>query len=120
MTRFLRKTLVAASLLVAGSASAATVEECMIDVGLARNAVTAATTFVHAKDQEGLAGKADSASVKLSKGKFADASLDLASMTAKVAELVGAAKPKLGADDGAAINAAVGTASTCVTQLMTQ
>ncbi|HEX4944881.1 MAG TPA: hypothetical protein VFV55_11050 [Usitatibacteraceae bacterium] len=109
-----------AGLLAAGTVSAATVSECVGDVSVAKADITAATTFVNAKDQTGLAGKADSAMQKLDKGKFADASLILADMAAKVTSLVSATKPKLGAEDGALISADIGVASTCVTQLLTQ
>ena len=123
MTRSILKTrsvLILAAALAAGSAQAATVSECVAYVGVAQASITAATTFAHAKDQVALLGKADSASLKLDSGKFADAALVLTDMSAKVTELVGAAKPKLDAAEGATISADIAAASACVAQLMSQ
>jgi hypothetical protein len=112
--------VLAAGLFVAGSASASTVTECLDDVTITRNAITGAKTFLNANDQNNLAGKADGASQKINKGKFSDASTVLNDMSAKISSLVNAAKPKLGADEGAVISADIATASACVTGLMTQ
>lgn len=123
MTKLIRKcripVLVAAALL-ATSAGAATVSECITDVQIAKNDINTATTFLNVKDQVGLSGKADSAMQKLDMAKLADASQVLADMAAKVTTLVSAAKPKLGAADAALISADISTAQACVTQLMTQ
>lgn len=110
----------AALLIAAGSAGAATVSECIAAVGVAKADIAAATTFEHERDRAGLQGKADSAILKLDQAKFGDAQENLSSMSTKVGELVNAAKPKLGADDGAVISADVAAAQACVTQLQTQ
>jgi hypothetical protein len=115
-----RATLAAAVILFAGNCAAATVSECIADVQLVKNDVLAATTFVNAVDQNGLAGKADGAMTKLDKGKFGDAASVLADMASKVNTLLTAAKPKLGAADAAVIAADIATSQTCVNQLMTQ
>lgn len=120
MTRKCHTVLLVAAALFSGAAAAATVTECITDVQLAKNDINAATTFVNAKDRVGLSGKADSAMQKLDTGKFADAALVLSDMSAKVSSLVTAAKPKLGATDGATISADIAAAQTCVSQLMTQ
>ena len=117
---YTRIVLAAAAALLAGHATAATVTECIGDVQLAKADILAATTFTNPFDQVNLAGKADGASSKLDKGKFADAAAVLADMASKVASLVGAAKPKLGTTDAAVISADIATAQTCVAQLMTQ
>jgi hypothetical protein len=114
-----RTITLAAGLLAAGAAGAGTVSECIVDVTGAKTDIAAAN-FLHEKDRVGLLGKADSAIAKLDKGKFADASTTLSAMSSQVASLVGAAKPKLGAADGAVISADIDTAKTCVVQLMTQ
>ena len=115
-----RTTLLIATALFTASASAATVSECITDVQLAANDITAATTFASARDQVGLLDKANSAAQKLDLGKFGDAALVLADMGSKVTTLATAAKPKLGSDDAALISADIATAQTCVAQLMTQ
>jgi hypothetical protein len=115
-----RTITLAAGLFAAGAAGAATVSECVGDVAVAKATIQGATTFLNERDRIGLVGKADSAMAKLDKGKFADASTTLSAMSSQVASLVGAAKPKLGAADGAAISEDVDTLSTCVVQLMTQ
>ncbi|MGE5094507.1 MAG: hypothetical protein ACM3SO_05175 [Betaproteobacteria bacterium] len=123
MTNLIRNsriTAVVAAALLATSAGAATVSECITDVQIAKNDINDATTFVSTKDQVGLSGKADSAMQKLDMAKLADASQVLADMAAKVTTLATAAKPKLGAADAALISADISTAQACVTQLMTQ
>ena len=120
MSRKSRIALCVAAALFSGSAGAATVSECITDVQIVQNDVNAAVTFLNAKDQTGLSGKATSAMQKLDQGKFADASQVLADMAAKVTALATAAKPKLGADEAALISGDIATSQTCVTQLMTQ
>lgn len=120
ITNFRTVLVFTAGVLAAGSAGAATVSECIGDVAVAKAAIQGATTFLNAKDQTGLAGKSDGAMQKLDKGKFVDASQILADMAVKVTSLVNAAKPKLGAEEGAAISADIGASSTCVMQLLSQ
>jgi hypothetical protein len=115
-----RAILAAAAFAFASAANAATVTECIADAQIIDNDILAATTFVNAKDQVQLAGKVDSVISKLDKAKFADALSDLDAMSKKVASLLEASKPKLGAADAALISADIATAQTCITQLMTQ
>lgn len=117
----IRAAVVLAALMGAGSASAATVTECIADVSVAQATILAATTFVNPqKDQVRLAATADNAISKLDAGKFGDASVKLSDMARKIDELLNASKPKLGAEDGAAISADIAAAQECVTQLMAQ
>ena len=70
-------------------AHAQTVDECQADIAELR-AQTLSTSFIGqnaAKDQSGLVGKLDSASAKLSQGKFQDALANLQSFRTKVVTL---------------------------------
>lgn len=74
---------------VAQPAHAQTVDECQADIA-ALKVETQNATFIGqnaAKDQAGLIGKLDSASAKVSQGKFADALANLQSFRAKVVAL---------------------------------
>lgn len=68
-----------------------------------------------ATDQSNLLAKLEAAGAKVDLGKFSDAVDKLDDISDKVAELVGAAKPKLA--DGSGINAAVTAAIACVGRL---
>jgi len=109
-----------AALFACGPAAAATVSECIADVQIVQDTINAATTFTTLNDQVALANKADDIMQKLDKAKFADALKGLANINDQVAKLVAANKPKLGADDAAAITAEDNTAAACVTQLLKQ
>ena len=68
---------------------AQTVEECQADIAVLRTQ-TQSATFVgqnSVKDQAGLIGKLDSASIKLVQGKFTDALANLQSFRARVVAL---------------------------------
>jgi hypothetical protein len=70
-------------------AQAQTVDECQADIAVLRTQ-TQSATFVgqnSVKDQAGLIGKLDSASTKLSQGKFQDALANLQSFRARVVAL---------------------------------
>src|SRR5215212_7605055 len=70
-------------------AHAQTVDECQADIA-ALKVETQNATFIGqnaAKDQAGLIGKLESASAKVSQGKFADALANLQSFRAKVVAL---------------------------------
>ena len=70
-------------------AHAQTIDECQADIAALR-AQTKDVTFIGqnaAKDQAGLVGKLDSASTKLSQGKFADALANLQSFRARIVTL---------------------------------
>ena len=70
-------------------AHAQTVDECQADIAGLR-VQTLSTSFIgqnDAKDQAGLVGKLDSASTKLSQGKFQDALANLQSFRARVVAL---------------------------------
>jgi len=89
-------------------------------VQIVQDTINAATTFTTLNDQLALANKAGDIMQKLDKAKFDDALKGLGNINDQVAKLVAANKPKLGADDAAAITAEDNTAAACVTQLLTQ
>jgi hypothetical protein len=68
-------------------AQAQTLEECQTEITGLRDATVAAETFANEKDQAGLLGKLDSASVKLERGKYEDALANLRIFRAKVVTL---------------------------------
>jgi hypothetical protein len=112
--------LAVAATLACFPATAATVSECIADAQIVQDTINAATTFTTLNDQVALAGKAGNVMQKLDKANFTDALKGLAGITDQVGKLVATNKPKLGADDAAAITAEVDVASVCVTQLLTQ
>jgi len=106
-------------LLACGPATAATVTECIADAQILQDTINAATTFTQ-NDQVALAKKAGNVMQKLDKANFTDALKGLGDINDQVAKLVAANKPKLGADDAAAITTEDNAAGACVTQLLTQ
>ena len=108
------------AMLACGPAAAATVSECIADVQIVQDTINAATTFTTLNDQAALATKAGNVMQKIDKANFTDALKGLAGINDQVAKLVAANKPKLGADDAAAITAEDNAAAVCVTQLLAQ
>lgn len=98
----------------------ATVTECIADAQILQDTINAATTFTTLNDQAALAGKVDNVVQKLDKAKFTDALKGLGDINDQVGKLAAANKPKLGADDAAAITTEDNAAAACVTQLLTQ
>jgi hypothetical protein len=108
------------SMLACGPAAAATVTECIADAQILQDTMNAATTFTTLNDQAALAKKAGNVMQKLDKANFTDALKGLGDINDQVAKLAAANKPKLGADDAAAITTEDNAAAACVTQLLTQ
>jgi hypothetical protein len=99
-------------------AHAQTVDECQADIAALR-AQTLSTTFAGqnaAKDQAGLVGKLDSASAKLSQGKFQDALANLQSFRSKVVTLE--QQGKISPTDASALIAGADEAIACVQGLI--
>jgi hypothetical protein len=102
-------------LMATAPAQAQTLEECQTEITNLRAATEAAQTFTNAKDQAGLVGKLDSASVKLTEGKTADALKNLDSFLTKVRTLD--AQDKLGEAEANALIAGAVDARACVAEL---
>jgi len=99
-------------------AHAQTVDECQADIA-ALKVETQNITFIGqnaAKDQAGLIGKLDSASAKLSQGKFADALANLQSFRAKVVALD--QQGKIAHEDALTLIAGADEAIACVQVLI--
>jgi hypothetical protein len=99
-------------------AHAQTVDECQADIA-ALKAETQNATFIGqnaAKDQAGLIGKLDSASAKVSQGKFADALANLQSFRAKVVALD--QQGKIAHEDALTLIAGADEAIACVQGLI--
>src|SRR5215218_9948350 len=99
-------------------AHAQNVDECQADIA-ALKVETQNATFIGqnaAKDQAGLIGKLDSASAKVSQGKFADALANLQSFRTKVAALEG--QGKISSADAAALIAGADETIACVQGLI--
>jgi hypothetical protein len=99
-------------------AYAQSVDECQADIAALR-AQTLSTTFAGqnaARDQAGLVGKLDSASAKLSQGKFQDALANLQSFRAKVVTLE--QQGKISPQDAAALITGADEAIACVQGLI--
>ena len=104
--------------IAAQPAQAQTVEECQTDIASLK-AQTQNATFIGqnaAKDQAGLIGKLDSASTKLSQGKFQDALANLQSFRAKVVALD--QQGKIDHEDAAALIAGADESIACVQGLI--
>ena len=102
----------------AGPAHAQTVDECQADIAALR-VQTQNAHFIGqnaAKDQAGLIGKLDSASAKLSQGKFRDALANLQSFRAKVVALD--QQGKIAHQDALALIAGADDAIACVQGLI--
>jgi len=112
--------LAVTALLACGPAGAATVTECIADAQILQDTIDAATTFTPVNDQAALAKKAGNVMQKLDKANFTGALKGLGDINGQVANLAAANKPKLGADDAAAITTEDNVAAACVTQLLTQ
>jgi hypothetical protein len=89
--------------------------ECQAKIDALREA-TSTAEFNTPKDQAGLIGKLDSASAKLSQGKFVDARANLMSFRDKVSTL--AAQGKLDQEDASNLNALADEAIGCVQDLI--
>jgi hypothetical protein len=99
-------------------AHAQTVDECQADIA-ALKVETQNATFMGqnaAKDQAGLIGKLDSASAKVSQGKFADALANLQSFRAKVVALD--QQGKIAHEDALTLIAGADEAIACVQSLI--
>ena len=99
-------------------AQAQTVDECQADIAALR-VQTQNATFIGqnaAKDQAGLIGKLDSASTKLSQGKFQDTLANLQSFRAKVVALD--QQDKISDADATALIACADEAIACVQGLI--
>jgi hypothetical protein len=99
-------------------AHAQTVDECQADIASLK-VQTQNATFIGqnaAKDQAGLIGKLDSASTKLSQGKFQDALANLQSFRAKVVDLD--EQGKIDHGDALALIAGADEAISCVQGLI--
>jgi hypothetical protein len=99
-------------------AHAQTVDECQADIAELRTQ-TLSTSFIGqnaAKDQSGLVGKLDSASAKLSQGKFQDALANLQSFRARVVTLE--QQGKISPADATALIAGADEAIACVQDLI--
>jgi hypothetical protein len=99
-------------------AHAQTVDECQADIA-ALKVETQNATFIGqnaAKDQAGLIGKLDSASAKVSQGKFADALANLQSFRAKVVALD--QQGKIAHEDALTLIAGADEAIACVQSLI--
>ena len=96
-------------------AQAQTLTDCQTKITDLRAATEAAQTFTNAKDKAGLVGKLDSASVKLTEGKTADALKNLDSFLTKVRTLD--AQDKLGEAEANALIAGAEDARACVAEL---
>jgi hypothetical protein len=95
-------------------AHAQSVDECQADIAGLR-AQTVSTPFIGqnaAKDQAGLVGKLDSASAKLSKGKFQDALANLQSFRTRVVTLE--QQGKISPADASALIAGADEAIACM------
>ena len=80
----------------AGTASAATTQECQAQLSQLRaDTVAAQSSFVNAKDFNGAVGKLDAAAVKLGAGKNADAAAKLMDFQNLLTALATAPKPKV-------------------------
>jgi hypothetical protein len=104
--------------IAAQPAHAQTVDECQADIAALR-VQTQNATFIGqnaAKDQAGLIGKLESASTKLSQGKFTDALAYLQSFRAKVVALD--QQGKINHDDALALIAGADQSITCVQGLI--
>jgi len=102
----------------ASPAHAQTVDECQPDIA-ALKVQTQNATFIGqnaAKDQAGLVGKLDSASAKLSQGKFQDALANLQSFRAKVVSLD--QRGKIAHQDAVNLIAGADQAIACVQDLI--
>ena len=100
-------------------AHAQSVDECQADIAALRAQTLSSTTFAGqnaAKDQAGLVGKLDSASAKLSQGKFQDALANLQSFRAKVVALE--QQGKISPQDASALIAGADEAIACVQGLI--
>ena len=93
-------------LLVLGMAATAQAEDINCETLLGLNQ---AMTFLvlSDKDRLGLQGKLDTASAKISDGKTCDAHFKVAEFSAKVGQLAGARKPKIGESHDGAVNCAL-------------
>ena len=99
-------------------AHAQTVDECQADIAALR-VQTQNAAFIGqnaAKDQAGLIGKLDSASAKLSQGKFTDALANLQSFRAKVVALD--QQGKIAHEDALALIAGADEAIACMQGLI--
>jgi hypothetical protein len=104
--------------MTAQPAHAQTVDECQADIAALR-VQTLRTSFIGqnaAKDKEGLVGKLDSASTKLSQSKFQDALANLQSFRTKVVALE--QQGKISSTDASALIAGVDEAIACVQGLI--
>lgn len=102
----------------ADPAQAQTVDECQADIA-ALKVQTQNSTFIGqnaAKDQAGFIGKLDSASAKLSQGKFQDALANLQSFRAKVVALD--QQGKIDHEDALLLIAGADEAIACVQDLI--
>ena len=107
----------AAALVLAAPAGAATTESCLTQIGELRAATAAVTTFANQRDQDRLGSKLGDAAAELAAGKPADASRKLGDFRVKV-QALGAAG-KLGADDAARLDAAAASAVGCIESIGT-
>ena len=98
--------------LSASPAQAETLNNCQAKIADLRASTLAAKTFTNAKDQTGLVGKLDSASLKLTQGKTVDATSNLTSFRDKVSTL--AVQGKLGQEEADALIAGANDAIACV------
>ena len=81
---------------LAGPASATTVEDCQAQLGALRAAVEVEPSFVNpVKDRTGLLGKLDAAAAKLAEGKNADAIQKLTNFQDTLRALADQPKPKI-------------------------
>ena len=102
----------------ASPAQAETAEECQAKIADLSASTLAAQTFTNDKDQTGLVGKLDSASLKLTQGKTADAINNLTSFRNKVGTL--AFQGKLGQAEADTLIAGANDAIACVETLQAQ
>ena len=111
-------------LLLAGAgllsaANAATTDDCQAKIDALRAQTATVELFGHnaEMDRAGLLGKLDEASAKLAEGKLDDAIQKLTDFRTRVEELAAAPKPKIGADDAAALIAGADDAIACIQSL---
>ena len=101
-----------AAIVVPASAGAATGDDCQTQISALRTDTATVTTFVNAKDQNGLLAKLDNASADLTVGKNADAIRKLTDFRTKVQTL--GSTGKLGTEDAARLDAGAAAAIDCI------
>jgi hypothetical protein len=109
--------LALSSYFVAQPAQAATVSECQAVIA-ALIADTQGATSLSSKDEAGLVGKAQNASIKLDQAKFAASLQKLRDYDNALNALRSATKPKIGEGDYETLSADAAAAIGCVQELI--